>query len=481
MPAAIVWFRQDLRLADNPALHAAAESGGPVIPVYVWAPEEEGDWAPGSASRWWLHHSLRRLDKSLRGLGSRLIVGEGSSLGVLQSLAAEAKAEAVFWNRRCEPDARRRDAETEAVLRREGVAVRTFDTATLLEPGAILNRQGRPFQVFTPFYRACLAAGEPAEPLAAPTRLRRARAWPASLPLEDLALLPKVNWTRGIEATWTPGEEAALDAVGRFLDGPWVEYARHRDRPDLVGTSRLSPYLRWGEISPRQVWHAVRQRVKRSRRTAAGRCAESYVRQLFWREFAYHLLYHFPATMDKPLRAEFSRFPWRADGKRLGAWQSGRTGYPLVDAGMRELWHTGWMHNRVRMVVGSFLVKHLLLPWQEGARWFWDTLVDADLANNTLGWQWCAGCGADAAPYFRVFNPVLQGAKFDPAGEYVRRWVPELKELPPPAVHRPRQAGGDGPGGALGEAYPRPIVDGAEGRKLALAAYEQMKRLNRQR
>jgi deoxyribodipyrimidine photo-lyase len=482
--ATLVWFQADLRIADNPALHAAARRGSPIIPVYIWAPEEEGGWAPGGASRWWLHHSLLSLEADLRNRGSRLVIRRGRSLEVLRTLAQESRASAVFWNRRYEPAAVGREREIAGRLRADGLTVESFNAALLFEPSHVQTRQGRPFQVFTPFWRACLAQPEPALPVRAPRELSAPRRWPQSLRVDNLALEPRHEWTAGLRAAWRPGAAGAANRLRRFLREALASYGEGRDRPDRAGTSRLSPHLHFGEISPRQIWHAVQRRVRRSRRGAT-QGAQAFLRELGWREFAHHLLFHFPHTPDRPLRREFARFPWRKDRTALKAWQRGQTGYPLVDAGMRELWATGWMHNRVRMIVASFLVKHLLLPWRAGARWFWDTLVDADLANNTLGWQWVAGCGADAAPFFRIFNPVTQGEKFDPQGDYVRRWVPELARLRARWIHKPwaapphvlREAGV-----MLGRTYPEPIVDHAAARHRALAAWGKIrKRRERER
>jgi len=403
-PVSIVWFRLDLRVADNPALAAAAQRGA-VVPVFIWAPEEERPWPPGAASRWWLHHSLTALAKDLGGL----VVRRGPSLAALRQLAQETGATAVFWNRRYEPALRARDTKVQQGLRADGLTVESFNSALLVEPWEIRTATGGPFRVFTPFYRACRKRSVP-PPVGRPGPLRVRLA--KSLRLDALELLPRVHWAGGFP--WQPGEAGARRQLRRFRP---AEYRANRDRPAVAGTSRLSPYLHFGEISPRQVWHAVAD--------------EDYRWQLFWREFAYHLLYHFPHTAEQPLRPEFEKFPWRQDAAALRAWHQGRTGFPIVDAGLRELWATGWMHNRVRLIAASFLVKDLLVPWQAGARWFWDTLVDADLANNTLGWQWVAGCGADAAPFFRIFNPVTQAEKFDPAGVYCRQWV---KESAPPLV-----------------------------------------------
>jgi len=461
----LVWFRQDLRLSDNPAMAAAVERGGPVIPVFVWAPEEEGAWPPGAASRWWLNRSLAALNAELEKRGSRLIVRSGPTAAALSRLVAESGASAVFWNRRYEPAAVARDRELKSMLRARGLAAESFHGNLLFEPWTIRNSAGQPFRVFTAFWRACLIKSVAPASKDAPRKLPSPENWPHSLELSALGLEPAVDWAAGLREVWQPGESGARRQLERFRKEALEEYQVGRDRPGVVGTSRLSPHLHFGEISPGQVWRAL--------------SSEAYLRQIGWREFAYHLLFHNPESPQRALRPEFADFPWETDPKTLKAWRRGKTGYPLVDAGMRELWRTGWMHNRVRMVAASFLVKHLLIGWQEGAAWFWDTLVDADLANNTLGWQWVAGCGADAAPYFRIFNPVIQGEKFDPAGEYVRRWIPELAGLPDEWIHKPWKA----PASilaearvALGKTYPFPIVDHDQARARALAALATIKR-----
>jgi deoxyribodipyrimidine photo-lyase len=470
MGATLVWLAQDLRVTDHPALWEAVRRGGPVVPVYVWAPEEAADWPRGAASRWWLHHSLTALARDLRGLGSPLVLRRGPTAPALVRLAREVGADAVVWTRDYDPPAVRLRKDVRAALQREGLQAGECEGRLLWPPEAVLSRDGRPLQVFTPFWRACLAAAEPGPPLPVPPALPPPAAAPDSLTPADLGLLPAIPWDAGLAALWRPGEAGAARRLAEFAERVG-RYPERRDRPDLEGTSRLSPHLHFGEVSPRQVWRALD--AAELRQPAAGSAIAGYRRQLAWREFGHHLLHHHPHTPTQPLRPEFAAFPWQEDAEALAAWQQGRTGYPLVDAGMRELWATGWMHNRVRMVAASFLVKHLLLPWQEGARWFWDTLVDADLANNTLGWQWTAGCGADAAPYFRIFNPVLQGEKFDPDGTYVRRWVPELAALPSAVIHRPWEAGSlelAAAGVRLGDSYPHPLVDHAAARERALAA-----------
>ena len=434
----LVWFRQDLRLSDNPALAAAVQRGKPVIPVFIWAPEEEGSWPPGAASRWWLSRSLAALSADLEKLGSRLIVRRGPSIEAIDRLMAETGAGALFLNRRYEPRPMGRDGDVLTNLRRQGFIAEGFNGNLLFEPWTIANQSGKPFRVFTAFWRTCMKCPIPKPAADAPRRLRSPESWPSSLALADLQLEPSFDWASGFREVWQPGEAGALGQLKRFLEETAARYETGRDRPDQTGTSRLSPHLHFGEISPREIWRAAPNN-------------QAYLRQLIWREFAYHLLFHFPESTDRPLRPEFAQFPWKSDPAKFRAWTRGETGYPLVDAGMRELWHTGWMHNRVRMVVASFLVKHLLIDWREGAAWFWDTLVDADLANNTLGWQWVAGSGADAAPYFRIFNPSIQAAKFDPDGAYVRRWAPD-------------------------SAARTPIVDHDEARRRALAALESIRK-----
>lgn len=474
----LVWLRADLRLTDNPALRAAITRGGAIVPVFVWSPDEEGAWSPGGASKWWLHQSLTALDARLREAGSRLVIRRGAALDALRALAKETGAAAVMWNSRYEPVVMERDARVKEALRADGLTVESFNAALLHEPWTVQNQSGRPFQVFTPFWKHCLKQADPAGPLPAPRSLTAPAKWPSSPAVAELALLPGIDWASGMRAAWRPGERGAAEALGSFVAHAFERYSEQRNRPDLPGTSRLSPHLHFGEISPRQVWHAVARMASKQGWPIARWRTSQFLAEIGWREFAHHLLYHFPHTPDEPLRPEFKGFPWGDDRAWLKAWQKGLTGFPIVDAGMRELWATGWMHNRVRMIVASFLVKDLLLPWQKGARWFWDTLVDADLAQNTLGWQWTSGCGADAAPYFRVFNPVSQGHKFDPNGDYVRRWCPELGSLPREWIHQPHAAPPEtlrAAGIELGRHYPLPIVSHAFARTVALEAYERIK------
>ena len=471
MATALVWFRNDLRLADNPALQAALEGGYTPVPVYIHAPSEHGDWAPGAASNAWLHRSLDALSSTLEERGSRLRLFVGPSLDTLETLVAATGAEAVFWNRRYEPALEQRDTRIKKSLRQQGLHVESFNSALLFEPWAVSTKQGTPFRVFTPFWKAALAQWRIPACEAAPASLPSSDAGPAGVSLDALKLAPAVDWDRAFWTHWQPGEAGAEDALEAFVEGALRAYADDRDRPDRIGTSRLSPHLHFGEIAPWRVVHTLEQ----SRRATTAAHIDTAIKELGWREFAHHLLHHFPETPASNFNPRFDGFDWtppsRAD---LDAWRTGRTGVPIVDAGLRELWTTGWMHNRVRMIVGSYLTKHMRVHWRHGAEWFWDTLVDADLASNTLGWQWVAGTGADAAPYFRVFNPVTQSEKFDPDGAYIARWVPELAALPVPARSAPwrfpellRDCAPD---------YPtHPIVDLAKGRDAALEAYRRQR------
>ena len=468
----IVWFRHDLRLDDNPSL-ARAASLGRVIPLFIWAPEEEDPWSPGAASRWWLHGSLLQFQKQLAKLGAPLVIRRGPSLDTLRSVAKSTHATRIHWNRRHEPAVVERDTKIKATLTADGIVTESFGGGLLYEPATLATKEGKPYQVFTPFWRACLSKDEPALPLSAPRSLDSIPEALSTLSVESLRLLPSIDWAEQMRTQWTPGEAGAQARWNAFLTLPINDYGLERDRPDHRGTSSLSPHLHFGEISPRRLWHSIRDMLG----GISARCitggAEVFLREIGWREFASHLLYHFPHTSDAPLRCSYENFPWRVDPVGLRAWQRGRTGFPIVDAGMRQLWQTGWMHNRVRMIVASFLVKDLLVSWNDGARWFWDTLVDADLASNTLGWQWAGGCGADAAPYFRVFNPTSQGNRFDPDGTYVRRFIPELHKLPTSSIHAPQQADAATLFAAevrLGDNYPEPYVDHAEARLRALSA-----------
>jgi deoxyribodipyrimidine photo-lyase len=472
MTTTLLWLRRDLRLADHPALHSALQAGAKIIPVYIHAPEEEAPWAPGAASRWWLHGSLASLDAELRRLGSRLIFRLGPSLQALRQLAQETRAERVCWSRLYEPACTARDTAIKQALRGEGLRVDSHNAALLYEPWENARGGGEPYKVFTPFWKALQKRGLDFPALPAPTALPPVPSNVSSLNLASLGLLPRIPWDAGLRENWQPGENGAQARLRGFIETALHGYAQARDRPDQAGSSGLSPHLHFGEISPRQIIQAIG-----FHESAASPGAESFARQLAWREFAHHLLFYFPNTPEQPLDARFERFPWREDSTALQAWQQGKTGIPWVDAGMRELWHTGAMHNRARMAAASLLVKNLRIPWREGACWFWDTLIDADLANNTLGWQWVAGCGADAAPYFRIFNPVLQGERFDSEGVYMRRWLPELARLPAAYLHQPWLASPAmlaACGLRLGVDYPHPLVELKSSREAALAAYRSL-------
>jgi deoxyribodipyrimidine photo-lyase len=470
----LLWFRADLRLADNPALRAALSAGRPVIPVYILDDATPSAWRLGGASRWWLAGSLRALAAELEKRGARLVLRRGPVLAELSRLVGETGASAVYFTRGYEPWAVTLESVLAETLGGEGLECRRFSGHLLNEPEALRTKTGDPFRVFTPYWKAALAKEPPAAALPAPQGIPAPERWPASDRLEAWQLEPaKPDWAGGLRQTWTPGEAGARQRLHAFIDAALSGYATNRNVPGTDSTSRLSPHLAFGEISPRQCWHAIHTAAEQGGKKGAG----SYLRELYWREFSYHLLFNFPTLPEEPFRPDFARFPWQPDPKALRAWQRGETGYPIVDAGMRQLWSIGWMHNRVRMVTASLLIKHLLIPWQEGAAWFWDTLVDADLANNSASWQWVAGSGADAAPYFRVFNPMLQGTKFDAGGDYVRRWVPELARLPDAHLHAPWQAPDEvlaRAGVTLGKTYPRPLIDHDTGRKRALDAYRQI-------
>jgi deoxyribodipyrimidine photo-lyase len=466
----LLWFRRDLRLADQAAVTAAAESGASVIPVFVLDDTGRHAQRPiGAASRWWLHHSLERLGESLEHSGNRLILRRGESAETILALARETGAAAIHTGFMPDPGARAADKTVAEGLKDSGCTLHRHSTSLLHHPFKVRTQAGRPFGVFTPFAKAFEAQVHVPPPAPAPRHLKPG----PHLRSDTLAtwdLLPKIAWDKGIAAEWSPGETGAADRLSRFVREAAGGYGSGRDLPAEPGTSYLSPHLHWGEISPWQVWEAVGEAEGDSGIAA-------YRRELIWREFAAHLLWHHPELPSEPLRPEFKDFPWRRDAAAEHAWQRGQTGIPIVDAAMRQLWTIGWMHNRARMIVASLLVKHLLVPWQEGEAWFWDTLVDADLASNTVNWQWVAGCGADAAPFFRIFNPVLQGKKFDPKGAYVRQWVPELKALPDAYIHEPWAAPEAVLRGAqvtLGRSYPQPIIDLAQGRARALAALKQV-------
>ena len=431
----ILWFRNDLRVQDHPALSAARKSAQRVIGLYVLDDAAAGAWKMGGASRWWLHHSLAALRGSLRDHGVPLMVRSGDTIQIVGEVAREHDVRTVSCSRAFEPWAAAQEKALHEALGAEDISLKRYSGALLHDPDQLKTKTGGSYKVYTPFWRSLSK-----EPM---RRLAEEAKSPANEPLafdsdhpDLLGLLPtKPDWAGGLRETWTPGEAGARAALDRFLAGAANDYPEARDMPGVQGTSRLSPHLHFGEISPAMCWHATQTAMEAGRvQRGAG---EKFLKEIAWREFSYHLLHHHPALPHEAFRPEFSEFPWEPVGSGLERWQKGETGYPIVDAGMRELWHTGWMHNRVRMIAASFLIKHLLVPWQDGEAWFWDTLVDADLASNAASWQWVAGSGADAAPYFRIFNPVLQGEKFDADGTYVRRWVPELARLPDKVIHKP--------------------------------------------
>ncbi len=467
MDTGIVWFRRDLRLQDNPALDAAIRAHARVVCIYIHAPDEEKPWQPGAASLWWLHHSLTALAADLQKRGATLHVFAGESLKTLRRVIGATKASAVYWNRLYEPTIVKRDNRIERDLAKRDIDVHVSNAALLFEPWVPKTKAGGPFKVFTPFWRNVREQVRPQPSLRAPGKIVSIRI-DGGIEIDALNLLPAIGWDAAFSENWTPGERGAQRRLTAFLARGLKDYKEGRDHPADSSTSSLSPHLHFGEIGPRQiVWrlhtnHSVN--------------AAFFLRELGWRDFSHHLLCHFPSTTDHNLNRTFDAFVWsRRSEKILRRWRRGKTGIPIVDAGMRQLWTTGWMHNRVRMLVASFLTKNLRHHWLEGARWFWDTLVDADLANNTQGWQWTAGTGADAAPYFRIFNPVTQGKRFDPAGVYVKRWVPELKRVPAKYIHAPW----DDPNVSRHLKYPEPIVDLGESRNEALAAFKKMRNKSR--
>ena len=478
-----VLFQTDLRLGDNPALSAAVRRGQPLICLYVWNPMAKGYEMPGAASRWWLHHSLQSLADHLQAAGNALTIHIGQPCEILSTLVKTFPKSPVFWNQSCDPAGREMEQHLCTLLDSEKIEGHKFYRNTLVDPSTNLTQAGQPYRVFTPFWKRLQTTLRLSPPIPAPRRLPAPPSGKTkSESLNALELLPKVDWAEGMRKSWTPGEKGAQAALRTFLRNPATRYALDRDRPDLPHTSHLSPHLHFGEISPRKLWHAIQRAKQKNRNIQDRKSYDAYLRQIAWREFAQHLLFHFPYTVNEPLYTAYQAFPWRNETDSLRVWQQGLTGFPIVDAGMRELWHTGWMHNRVRMITASFLTKDLLLSWQKGASWFWDTLVDADLANNTLGWQWVAGCGADASPFFRIFNPITQGIKFDPDGRYVRKWIPELNGLPSPWIHQPWEAPPHLLAEAnisLGKTYPHPIIEHAAARNRALLAYRQFKNAKR--
>lgn len=471
----LVLLRKDLRLADNGALSAAVETGRPVLPVFLMPGHDKGVRPPGAAYRWWLRHSLEAFGKALHERGSALVLRNGVTHTVVRELVKETDADAIFWNRRYDPAEAGVDARLKHDLREDGLVARSFDGQLLHEPSLLQTKTGGFYKVYTPFWRALSGSGDPRDPIDAPSSLHPYGGRVQSETLTALLPLPtKPDWAGGLRDSWTPGEVGAHAALQRFLEDGLKGYGENRDRPDVAGTSRLSPHLAHGEITPFQILAALRGATGRSR----SEDAVKFHKEVVWREFCYHLLFHNPRLATDNFQPAFDSFPWRRDQKAVTAWQRGLTGHPIVDAGMRELWQTGVMHNRVRMIAASFLIKHLMIDWRTGEQWFWDTLVDADCANNPANWQWVAGSGADASPYFRIFNPVLQGEKFDPEGDYVRRFVPELARMPPSHIHRPWEAPDEAlekAGVTLGKTYPKPIIELDTGRDRALSAYKALR------
>ncbi len=460
----IIWFRQDLRISDHSALCAAAAKGS-IIPLYVLDDETPDTWKMGAASRWWLHKSLENLNAKIP-----LVFRRGRADVVLGGLIAETNASAVHFTRDYAPWSAALEQRVKDVCDKASAACHRHGGFLLHEPESIRNGSGEPYRVYSPYARACFAAGEPRT--LKPVPHFEIHPTKKSDKLADWNLLPvKPDWSSGLSDSWKPGEENAQNLLYQFLDDGLADYAEGRDRPDKPFTSRLSAYLHFGEISPYQIWHATRSAIAKAG-GALDRSGEKFLKEVLWREFSYHLLQHFPHFPDQPFKAEYADFPWAKNPEALKLWQKGQTGYPIVDAGMRELWHTGIMHNRVRMIVASFLIKDLLIPWQEGERWFWDTLVDADIGANSASWQWVAGCGADASPYYRIFNPVLQGEKFDPDGAYVKKWVPELQGVTAEFIHHPWDMA------VPPKSYAKRIVDHAVARDRALEAFKKIKKVD---
>ncbi len=473
MTVALYWFRQDLRLADNPALWSAVQENTAFIPIYIF--DEDIAWSLGRAQHWWLHHSLKSLQNELLRQKIVLVLRKGQALPIITEIVQSHAISSVYWNRCYEPARRKLDDKIHALLIGKGIAVHRFNGSLLHEPSDIFNQKKNYFKVFSPYWRNCITRDNIRALFPVPTFKKTVVI--ASDSLKKWNLLPKSpDWTQGFAKKWRPGEANAHRLLKDFLANDLQGYEHNRDCPYLRGASHLSPYLHFGEISPVQIWYAVQDIMCHGQ--SKFRSAERYLMELGWREFAYYWLFHFPDFPKDNFRPEFNNFSWQTNAKFLKAWQRGQTGYPIVDAGMSELWSTGYMHNRVRMIVASFLTKDLLIDWREGQNWFWHTLLDADLANNSFNWQWVAGCGADAAPYFRIFNPVLQGEKFDPQGTYVKNWLPKLKLLPSTYVHKPWLASVKILSQAnleLGIDYPLPIVDHAQARQRALYYFQQLK------
>ena len=476
MSIAIVWIRRDFRFDDNPALYFACERHEQVVVSYIHNPGAEAPWAPGEASNWWLHHTIIEFSKAINRYGNKLILRCGDSLELLLELCKETGAQSVYWNRLYEPQIVHRDRKIKAALGENGIEAKSFNGALIKEPWQVSKDDGYFYRVYTPFSRRYFQADLGISCNPEPQNIPPPSVVPKGEHVEQLSLLSSVRWCQGLERYWQPGYIQAKNRFADFIDQSIYGYPTARDIPSEEGVSRLSPHLHFGEISPRMMWEAIQ---------AIGsfggneELVNPYLKQLVWRDFAHHLLFHLPHTPDQPFREAFTAFPWKQDDSLFAAWKKGKTGIPLIDAGMRELWQTGWMHNRVRMLVASFLTKNGLIHWRDGAKWFWDTLLDASLANNTMGWQWTAGCGVDAAPYFRIFNPVRQGERFDPKGDYVRRWVPEIAALPDKYIHQPWKTPNTilkTANIALGTHYPWPVLDLSKTRSIALSEYKGLSR-----
>ncbi|MEQ8822313.1 MAG: deoxyribodipyrimidine photo-lyase [Sumerlaeia bacterium] len=482
----LVWFRRDFRLTDNPALRAAADRGGPVVPVFVWSPGEDGDWPIGAASKVYLHHALLALAEALEKAGSPLVIRVGdSAAGELARVARAVGAESICYNRLYEPQMIAQSAAVKEALRDEGVEVKGFDGNILMPPWELKTGAGTPYSVYTPYWKSMRKAACIPEPLPAVGKLGKSSKSPASKTVEDLDLLPSIPWDESILAYWKPyiGEKNAWSQFERYLSGDAAEYSDLRNLPARDATSHMSPALHWGEVSPRQLFHAIEEKKKGTTSDSIRKSYETYQSEIAWRDFSAYVMFHFPHTSTDPLKPEFDAFPWNeVTEENFGRWRRGQTGYPIVDAAMRQLWAIGWMHNRCRMIVASFLCKDLRLHWIEGAKWFYDTLVDADLCSNNMGWQWSAGCGADAQPFFRIFNPIGQGEKFDPDGAYIKQWCPELSNVPPKFIHKPWEMNRgelELCGVLLGRDYPEPMVDHKTERQKALDGYEKVKEAKR--
>ncbi|MED2186608.1 deoxyribodipyrimidine photo-lyase [Bacillus wiedmannii] len=468
----IVMFQKDFRVYDNPALFKAVQSGE-VVPVYV----HDETFSMGSASKWWLHHAIIDVQKQLEALGSTLIIRKGNTQEEILSLIEQLGITAVYWNICYDPDRLQSNKKMKMMLEGKSIICKEFNSHLLLEPWIIKKKDNTEYKVFTPFYNA-FQKQVIHKPISKVQRIKGGNSLPASLSVSELHLLPTIRWTSHIESIWDPTEEGAYKTCKKFFSSKLASYSEGRDFPNENAHSMLAPYLSFGQISVKFMYHYLVNESTERQCSLFEKQVNSFIRQLIWREFSYYLLYHYPFTVYKPLNKSFEHFPWNNEEELLTVWQKGETGYPFIDAGMRELWQTGFMHNRARMAVASFLVKHLLIPWQEGAKWFMDTLLDADIANNTMGWQWVAGSGADASPYFRIFNPITQGEKFDKDGEYIRKWVPELRDMPNKYIHKPWEAPEhilQKANITLGHTYPLPLVDHKAARERALCAYKSMK------